>query len=48
MLPARSDVNFTPTSTELSGPASTTPGTALLSHRLATDGGDVFVDKGTV
>ena len=38
MLPATSERNFTPSSTGLSGPPSTTPGTALPGQILTVDG----------
>ena len=43
IVPATSDLNFTPSSTALSGPPSTTPGTAVLGQMVSTVGTDVMV-----
>src|SRR5208282_1802686 len=40
MLPATSERNFTPSSTALSGPPSTSPGIAVVGQIVTTSGGD--------
>ena len=42
MVPATSDRNFTPSSTALSGPPSTSPGTVVLDQMVTTAGMDTM------
>ena len=43
MVPATSERNFTPSSTALSGPPSTTPGTVLLGQIVTVEGAAAIV-----
>src|SRR5262245_42979790 len=44
MYPVLSGVNFSPSSTERSGPPSTTAGTTAFDHRLQGHAGDVWAE----